>query len=136
MTSGRLYPTVMQSSVDGYHRLAPRSSAAPASHPGERLLEGSVPRARVPKNLCHAPIHRRLGLVLVPRARLVFRLGHRVRHPARRCSHDLDRLVGIQATFTGMRNPNPRPDPCQPELSCNSARVWSMFFRPRALDMS
>ena len=78
MTLGRRYPTVVHFVVVARHRLAPRSSAAPAPHAGERLLERSVPRARVEENLRDTPIHRRLGLVLVTRARLVSRLGHRV----------------------------------------------------------
>ena len=59
-------------------------------------------------------------------ARAVFahstRLRHCVRHPSRCCSHDLDRLLGVQTAFTGMRHPHARADLCQPLLSCNSDR--------------
>ena len=122
MTRRRRCPTVTQSSVGRHHGLATRCSAALAPHPGECLLEDSVPRARVPENLHDTPVHRRLGLVLVTCERLVCRLRHRFRHPSRCCPHDLDRLVGVQTAFTGMRNPHARPDPCQPLLSCNSDR--------------
>ena len=47
MTRRRRCPIVTQSSVGLHHGFAARCSAAFAPHPGECLLEGSLPRARV-----------------------------------------------------------------------------------------